>query len=647
MQLGKLLSISLIAIVSCTETPEHVVNEIRAPAYPLITIDPYISAWSSTDRLYDSEVIHWTEQEFPLSGVLTVDGEPYRFMGLSGAERTAIQRCADVQATRTIYEFVCGAVDLRLTFMAPLLMDDLDLLSRPVNYIAYEVSARDDAPHDIRIHFRADEAWARDDASQPCVKSSYSDDRFRYVKCGTESQKILEKSGDDVRIDWGYFHMAADKASAEACSDSLALDIAIGKVGNEPAEGYVMIGYDDIYSIRYFGQNIRPYWNRDGNSTIEEQFALAADEYASLKERCAQFDRTLMNDALRAGGKHYAELCALAYRQTLAAHKLIRTPEGELAYLSKECDSNGSIGTVDISYPSSPLFLLYNPQLAKALIDFIFHYTECGKWTSPFPAHDIGTYPIADGQTFIGDMPVEEAGNMLILTDAICRAEGKADYALRHWPALTQWVGFLAENGVDPANQLCTDDFAGRLPRNANLSAKAILAIAAYGDMAGMAGMTATAEKYAAMAREMAAWWKETASVGNRYALTFDKGDTWSQKYNLVWDRVFGYDVFDHEIIDDEIAYYRTRMNEYGLPLDCRKSYTKSDWIMWTAAMATDMEDFQAIIEPMYRFFDETTDRVPMSDWYDTESKRYMHFKARSVVGGYFMKLFDVTYNGK
>lgn len=647
MRLSKFILGALFVAVSCTKVPGHIVNELRAPAYPLVTIDPYTSVWSSSDKLYDSDPIHWTETDFPLLGVLTVDGVQYRFMGLSDVSRTAVQHFADVQATRTIYDFTCGPVDLKLTFMAPLLMDDLDLLSRPVNYISYEIMSNDGSEHDVEACFQADEAWARNDTTQVCVKSDYCDDRFCYVKCGTESQQILGKKGDDLRIDWGYFYMAADKASASACGDLLALNVRIGKVGGNSVDGYVMVGYDDLYSIQYFGQDMRPYWNRDGDASIEGQFALAADGYAGLKERCVRFDNELMRDAVQTGGKHYAELCALAYRQTLAAHKLIMTPEGDLAYLSKECDSNGSIGTVDLSYPSSPLFLLYNPELAKALINFIFHYSESGKWTSPFPAHDVGTYPIANGQTFVGDMPVEEAGNMLILTDAICKAEGAADYALRHWEVLTRWADYLVENGLDPADQLCTDDFAGRFPRNANLSAKAVLAIAAYADLAGMAGKTEVAEKYSAKASEMAAWWKKTAVAGDHYALTFDRGDTWSQKYNLVWDRVLGYGVFDGDIVEDEIAFYLTRMNEYGLPLDSRRNYAKSDWTMWTAAMAPDMEVFRAFIEPVYRFFNETVDRVPMTDWYNTDSRTYMHFKARSVVGGYFMKMFDAKYNGR
>ena len=803
-------------LLSCATTPEQVKNELRAPAYPLITIDPYTSAWSTTDRLYDSQVKHWTGRDFPLMGTLRVDGELYRFMGeeispmqalapisyeepwtgaytfdasrgewqaadfddkawkrgeaafgtpeetnihtpwltkdiwvrrtveidpaelgnstlfvkyshddtfqlyFNGREivstpyewkkdrwveispelaataadgkivlaahcnnRTggalvdmglykrsndavvmdaaAEQLAVDVQATRTVYDFACGGVDLRLTFTAPLLLEDPELVSRPVNYISYEAKSNDGAEHDVQIYFEASPDWSRDSSGQKCTVESYDDSRFNYVKSGTVDQNILARKGDDLRIDWGYFLMAADKTSSRGAvgdpvvmrrefadrgtvesrseGTQMVLCDRIGKVGAKPVEGYVMLGYDDIYSIQYFGDNVRPYWNRKGDSTIEAQFAAAADDYRSLKKRCERFDAELMRDAAEAGGKQYAELCALAYRQAISAHKLIETPQGELAWLSKENFSNGSIGTVDVTYPSAPMFLYYNPEFAKALLNFIFYYSESGKWTKPFPAHDVGTYPLANGQTYGGDMPVEESGNMVILTGAICKAEGKADYALKHWDALTTWTDYLVENGADPANQLCTDDFAGHWARNANLAIKAIVGVAAYGDMARMAGKTDVAEKYTAIAREMAARWKEMAAAGDHYRLTFDEGDTWSQKYNLVWDKLLGYNVFDADIAPTEIAYYLTRQNKYGLPLDVRRAYTKSDWIVWTATMADDKATFERFIAPMHAFMNETTDRIPMSDWYNTDTTTHVGFQARSVVGGYFIKM--------
>ena len=816
------LPLSMALMAGCGQgTVQPEINELRAPAYPLVTIDPYTSAWSMYDNLYDGSIRHWTGKDFPLIGAIEVDGQTYRFMGTENAEmlpivptsqqggwegkyvtekpsgdwtsleyddagwtsgtgafgttvneptartdwstldifvrrefdlkediggrplylefcndddaifyingtevhntgsvchkneivripdeiaatlkpgrniiaakctnpvanglldfgilmqkdlhtaleQTAVQTSVNVQATQTYYTFDCGPVSLALTFTAPLLMNDLHLLSRPVNYISYKVESKDGKAHDVRLYFEASPRWALDQPYQASVSETFTDGDLVFFRSGSKEQDILAKKGDDLRIDWGYFYLAADKAGTQAAvgeaetlrqafasGDSLpecstgensdgrmAFIQDLGTVAKK--EGKLLIGYDDIYSIEYFGQRLRPYWNSDGSTDIIDMFHEADDQYAELMEKCSAFDRQLMKEATEAGGRKYAELCALAYRQTIAAHKLVKSPEGELMMLSKENNSNGSIGTVDITYPSAPFFLYYNTGLAEALMNHIYYYSESGRWTKPFPAHDVGTYPIANGQTYGGDMPVEEGGNMIIITAAAAVLSGDTAYAARHWETLTTWTDYLVEYGLDPAEQLCTDDFAGHFAHNVNLSAKAIMAIASYALMADMLGKPDVAEKYNAIAEDYASSWMEMAADGDHYRLTFDRPGTWSQKYNLVWDRLLGFGLFPKEVYDTELAYYLGRQNEYGLPLDCRETYTKSDWIMWTATMTADDQDtFDAFIDPLYRFYDETADRVPMSDWIWTDKPHHRGFKARSVVGGYWIKMLE------
>jgi len=420
----------------------------------------------------------------------------------------------------------------------------------------------------------------------------------------------------------------------------IAVAMPLGSVGAKTVQKYLILSYDDLYSVQYFGENLRPWWNRNGKTTMPALLQTAETDYVRLRQRSTALDATLRADAEKAGGSHYADLCVLAYRQAIAAHKIVASPKGEVLFLSKENFSNGSIGTVDVTYPSAPLFLLYNNELAKGLLRGIFEYSESGRWKKDFPAHDIGTYPIGNGQTYGEDMPVEEAGNMMILTAAVVQRDGNISFAREHWPTLTKWVGFLKRDGFDPENQLCTDDFAGHLARNVNLSAKAIVGIAGYGQMARLMGDEQAAAEHLTLARELATKWMQMSDQGNHYALTFDKQPgSWSQKYNIVWDKLLGTNVFGQEVVKKEIDFYLTKQNEYGLPLDSRRTYTKSDWIIWTATMANSKQDFEKFVAPVWKYVNETPSRVPLSDWHETTNARQVGFQARSVVGGYFIKM--------
>ena len=590
---------------------------------------------------------------------------------------TATQQQVNITATQTQYQFAAGPVRLDVTFTSPLLLNDLEVLARPASYVTFQAQATDGKPHAVQLYFGASPQLATNTPDQVVEWQRSTAGPLTLLRTGTKEQKVLGTKGDNVRIDWGYLYIGVDKqaetrlapadvsrlafqqsgvlpknddpAPARAANNKpieLAAVWNLGNVSSASASRHLVLGYDDLYSVEYFGQKLRPWWRRDG-ATAEQMLQAAEKDYTRLMQACAQFDAEVVKEATAVGGKSYAQLCELAYRQAIAAHKVVAGPDKKPLFFSKENFSNGSIGTVDITYPSAPLFLRYNPTLLKGMMDPIFYYTESGKWTKPFAAHDVGTYPLANGQTYGEDMPVEESGNMLILAAAIAAAEGNADYAKQHWAALTTWANYLKKEGLDPANQLCTDDFAGHLAHNANLSVKAILGLASYGRLAGLQGDQATATAYQKLARDMAQEWMKMARDGDHYGLTFDKKGTWSQKYNLVWDKLLRLGVFPPEVAATEIKYYLTKQQPFGLPLDSRKTYTKSDWIIWTATMATSPQDFERIIQPVYRYAAETPDRIPLSDWHETIDGKSVGFRARSVVGGYFIKMLEKDLAGK
>lgn len=590
----------------------------------------------------------------------------------------ATQTSVSISATQTFYHFTCGGVELQLTFTDPLLANDLDIFSRPADYVTFKVHSTDGKAHQVQLYFSAAGNIAVNTPDQQVQWQRSKAGNMNVMRVGTVSQNILGRKGDNVRIDWGYLYLAVphdmefstlitsseksvrdfaengkltsndDKDIPRAAEDNpvtLAAAYDLGKISSTPVSRHIILAYNQIDCIEYFHQKLKPWWARKGMG-VDQMLINAETDYSSVLQKCNQFDKQLHEQTLQAGGEEYAKMCELAYRQAFAACKLAAGPEGNPLLFTKECFSNGDISTVDVIFPSCPITLVYNPVLLKALLDPIFYYCESGRWTKPNAPHDLGTFPIANGRKNEETMPIEETGNMLIMAAAITRAEGNASFAKKHWKVLSTWADYLLKYGMDPGDQLCTDDFAGPSAHNANLSIKAILGIASYGSMADMLGEKSLAKEYTDTAREMAKQWIMMDEDGNHFKLAFDKPGTWSQKYNLVWDKVLQLHIFPKTVAQKAIANYLTKQNEYGLPLDSRKTYTKADWIMWTATLADNEKDFQALIAPEYKYIGETPSRVPISDWYETTNAKQVGFQARSVVGGFFMKTLDKKWNG-
>ncbi len=554
--------------------------------------------------------------------------------------KLAEQKSVDVLATNTYYTFACGPVELDLVFTAPMLIDDYDLISMPINYISYQVRATDQKKHDVKIYFGASRLLAVNKEKQRTTTTMGEEGGVSYVRTGTIEQPILAKTGDGICIDWGYFYIPAINGEVAIEDEGSTLAYTHDFGSTDKASSFMMMGYDEIEDIEYFFHRYKAYWAHGGKVTIFQAFKTMESQYASIMQRCRDLDKRIYDDGMKSGGKEYAEILSGSYRHMMAAHKLFEDKDGNLLWFSKENNSNGCVNTVDLTYPEAPIFLAYNPELQKAMMTSIFDYSLSGRWTKPFAAHDLGQYPKANGQVYGGDMPLEEAGNMITLAATICMLEGNTKYVDKYFDIMTTWADYLVENGLHPANQLCTDDFAGHWAGNCNLAIKAIMGIAGYAEIAKMKGLNDVYSKYNAKAKEMAAAWEKETKVGDHYELAYGAGEeTWSQKYNMVWDKLWKTNIIPNGAMQTEVKYYLKKQNKYGLPLDVRKDYTKSDWIMWSAAMADTDEDFRAFVAPLYKYINETPSRVPISDWHDTKTGSMVGFKARSVIGGYWMKV--------
>ncbi|HET6206301.1 MAG TPA: DUF4965 domain-containing protein [Terracidiphilus sp.] len=641
---------------------------------PLIAHDPYFSVWSAADKLTDRDTTHWTGARQPITGLARIDGKTYRFMGADPRELPAMEQVSlAVTPTHTEYRFTANQVEITVTFFTPGFPKDLDVLSRPVTYLA--VTASGQGSHDVSLLVDVDPVIAVNTADEAVTWGRSRAGNLTVLSVGSRDQRVLNRPGDDLRIDWGYFRLAVpDNANAQLSESANALDsfvtngklpdaddldmprmpregaahlaamLPLGQVSGTAVSRHLLLAYTEDYAIEYLGRKLRPYWQRNG-MTVQDMLMTAENDFPALERRGKRFDEELTADLERTGGKAYAQIAILAYRQTLAAHGLAADFDGTPMLFPKENFSNGCISTVDVLYPSAPFFLFFNPSLLEAQLKPVLEYAALPRWKWPFAPHDLGTYPLANGQVYGGgerteedQMPVEESGNLLIIVAAMERELGNWDFARQYWPVFTKWAEYLRDKGLDPANQLSTDDFAGHLAHNANLSIKAIVGLAAYAEMARGTGKNDAADDYARLAKEMAAKWQQMAIDGDHYKLAFDKPGTWSQKYNLVWDQILDLKLFPASVRQTEIAFYLKHLNRFGLPLDNRRDYTKLDWQIWTATLTDKPADWSALLDPIGHWINEGPTRVPLTDWYDTKSGRQESFQARSVVGGVYIK---------
>ena len=645
----------------------------RPPSVPLLVSDPYFSVWSPSDKLTDSWPCHWTGATNALCGLVRIDGKAFRFSGTPNFDVPALEQTAcRVEATQTHYKFRGGGVELSVDFMSPAFADDLDTMSSALGYVTLSWSG--EGKHSVQAYVDVSGEWCVNSPDQRINAGRVKLAGREALRIGSQDQPILQKSGDNLRIDWGHLYLVGPKSaelaitSHEMCrrsflkkgslpdsddlrlprsasDDWLVLGTAFEVAKDAPAS--VLIAYDDLQSIQWIGRPVPAYWRRNGGR-FEDKIVQALDSRAEWQSKANAFDAKLRQIAQQTGGEKYADLVCLSYRQAMGAHKIVADIDGKPMMFSKENFSNGCIGTVDVLYPAAPIFLMLNPELLEANLRPLFVYASLPRWKWPFAPHDLGTYPHANGQVYGGgerteddQMPVEECGNLLILAGALAEKGGSIDFLREYKPVLDKWAEYLLEKGMDPDLQLCTDDFAGHLAHNSNLSLKAIIALGAYAQLLPKLDphAAARANEIHGKAEAMAKQWVEKAEDGDHFRLAFDAPGSWSQKYNLVWDRLLELGLFPKEVTEKEMAFYAKNLGRYGLPLDNRKGYTKLDWCVWTAWLTGSKAELEKFVDPLWQMANDSSSRVPLTDWFETGDARQVGFQARSVVGGIYLPM--------
>jgi hypothetical protein len=669
----------LLVVVKATGVP---IPSFRPPSVPLIVNDPYFSVWQPSDNLTDAWSELWDGTTKAFAGIIRIDGNAFRFMGPSGGipVNTPMQQISvTVYPTNTVYVFQQAGIQLTVTFTTPLLPWSLDLLSRPVTYLTLQAQSYDGKAHSVQIYYDNTAEIAVNTVSENVVwGGNKTNGGLLDLWIGTSAQPLLQNPGDAVGIDWGYFHVAtyagdssmtysmnqanttrATFASSGTLPPSvfngpipcnqnwpvLSIAFDLGTVTSSPVSKVLLLAYDDIYSLNFFGTMMKSYWHQlfDDIHALLDQAAL---DYKMIITETQSFDTNVLTKMQQIGGNEYATLTALAYRQCVGGTKMTWNPEKNLPwYFMKEISSDGDVSTVDVIFPASPLFLYFNATLLGYQLLPIFAYAN-NETSNPYSLvwapHHLGTWPVADIQTSQQEnMPIEETANMLLMIAAIAK-QTNYDVVLKnpaYWALLQQWGDYLVSALPDPGDQLCTDDFEGPTPHDANLAVKGILGIAAFGKLNEFIGNTTAAKQYYQIASKYVEDWIVLANPNNtdHYRLRYDLPG-WSLKYNMVFQNILDVFVFPDSVMEMEISYYMENLHPYGIPLDVRSDYSKLDWQSWIAAQAQDPQDWALIINGIYQFAQNTPQRVPLTDWYFTSTPNQKGFRARTVVGGLWAK---------
>ncbi|KAL8842910.1 MAG: hypothetical protein Q9170_000314 [Blastenia crenularia] len=356
----------------------------------------------------------------------------------------------------------------------------------------------------------------------------------------------------------------------------------------------------------------------------------------------------------------YYSIVALSARQIMGAYTLAIPPSligsnvssnaTEPLMFQKEISSNGNVNTVDVMYPAMPFFLYANPDLLRYNLEPLYQNQEGGFYPNEYSMHDLGShYPNATGHVEGDDeyMPVEESGNMILLSYAYYIFTSDTTYLRLHYPKLRQYASYLIAFSLTPGNQLSTDDFAGQLVNQTNLAIKGIVGIAAMSSIAALVNDPASASNYSTAADSFYSQWTSYAinPEGTHTLLSYQWRSSYSLLYNIYPALLLNLSIIPSSLYEMQSAFYPSVSQIFGVPLDNRHSYTKSDESLWTAATCAP-ETRRLFVNGLGYWLNVTSTDRAFSDLFETVgeggypvSPAPVFFIARPVVGGHFSLL--------
>lgn len=653
-------------------------HPVLPPSYPLAVRNPYLSAWMPSDRVQQlpySEPQFWAGQELGWSVIVRVDGQAYSLMGVPNLDEDnilpATVKRAEFTSTHSIFDLTAGSVGLTLDFFSPVTPSNYLRQSLPFSYLNVQVS--ESYGSDIQIYSDIDGRWTgREDRS--VIDYEEHDDGFAIHSLSVEDAAKYAESNDmalwgnailasrssesstlsalagDPKFVRGHFIQEGDlseQAFAWCYGSVAALAHDLGTVYGEASVNFV-VGYEREAAINYLGEEHTGYYRAE-YPTTHKALSFFLDDYADALKESLELDRELAAFATATAGPKYADIVALSTRQAYGGIDLTIPNESldtndTFAFI-KELSSDGNVNTIDVIMPAFPIYWVLDPDWIRLMLEPVMRYLDAGRWHLPYTIHDLGThYPHAIGHDDqeAEPMPIEESGNLLILALAYTRATGDSNWASSYMDIFQKYADYLVDNSIDIANQLSSNDAAGPLPNETNLAIKAAVGIKAFGELSGIDRYSRIGEEHATLFFEEGLGTDEDQT---HFVLQYpDQPESWKTPYNLFPDVLLGLNTFSNEAIRVNSDFYSTVRGEYGVALDNRQDWAKSDWNMWLAAtFETNTRD--EFVDDLWAFMTNGKHNWPFSDRYVSTSAHGNEpgipilCRARPTVGGHFALL--------
>ncbi|KAA8567533.1 hypothetical protein EYC84_008009 [Monilinia fructicola] len=668
MRLTSYLEVAFAITATVTQA-----STLTPPVIPLIVRNPYLSAWlgHARENPWEHWPIFWTGQEIGFSVLASVPqsdrvtvypllGRPQDSLSKTGdsfnvSYPTFLGATFDASTTNLTYNIPSpyefqDPLEVVLSFLSPITPTSTFRQAIPAAYLTVHVTGG----FDLNVYLDINGFW-HFSATSNRLLSNWNVAKYR----GHQLRGIMD---EEPVFAFAYsFKLNSTSNSSSAAS------------GKTDASALFTIAHIQDPVIQFASARgltaMRPLWA----SYYPHADALLDFHYHDFHKAfhlANNYSDQLAIDALQSGSEDYKDILALSARQVLGAASFSGTPDDPIIFF-KEISSDGNMNTIDVIYPAFPFFLYTNPRWLAYMLEPLIEHMLSGQYPNDYAMHDLGSsFPNATGHPDGRDeyMPVEECGNMLIMGLALVNSlkydtkpasiwsdqgahksapliesafpllidaegmddtvggpiEAKGEKQARKWVKKSyklwkQWTGYLVRETLIPSNQLSTDDFAGWLSNQTNLALKGIIGIKAMSEIAEVVGETEDAVFYRNVSETYIKRWEEEFAISR---------DGTHAKLAYSCDKIY-------KLQSD---WYHSVRQKYGLPLDSRHLYTKSDWEFFAVSVAS-KKVREEIVDSIALWVNETTTDKPLTDLYDTEGTGGfpgIEFKARPVVGGHF-----------